>query len=185
MSAPTETSLAELMKQIVEKHHAYCRAELGRLDPLLNAVIRKHGNTHPELQQIRSLFLKMGNDLKQHLLKEEQTLFPMISRMEEARNHRAELPKLPFGTIARPIQMMLIEHETGDREIEEIRKLSSEYEIPADADEDYSSLLAGLRTFEEDMKQHVFLENERLFPRAIDLEKDSSAGAAPESNAVR
>ena len=173
-----DASLASLMAHIVEKHHVYCREELGRVDQFLNGVIRKHGDRHQELHRVRSLFLKMGNDLKQHLLKEEQTLFPMIARMEEARSRQTTLPKFAFGTIANPIRMMVLEHDTGDRELDEIRKLTSDYQVPADGDDEYRDLLRRLNDFEQDMKRHVFLENERLFPRAIALEQDDTAKAA-------
>lgn len=172
---------SSLIAHIVEKHHAYCREELAHLEQLLMIVVRAHGDCHPELRRIQAVFLKMGTDLKQHLLKEEQTLFPMIVRMEEARNRRAALPKLPFGSIANPIRMMLLEHDTGDHELDDIRKLSSNYAVPADADADYKNLLQGLQGFEQDMKQHVFLENDRLFPRAIALEQEGAAGRSAHS----
>ena len=173
-----DASLANLMAHIVERHHVYCREELGRVERLLSGVIRKHGDRHQELHRVQSLFLKMGNDLKQHLLKEEQTLFPMIARMEEARSRQTTLPKFPFGTIANPIRMMVLEHDTGDRELDEIRKLTSDYQVPVDGDDEYRDFLRRLNDFEQDMKRHVFLENERLFPRAIALEQDDAAKAA-------
>ena len=173
-----DDSLVNLMTHIVEKHHAYCREELARLEQLLSRVVRKHGDRHPELRRVHLLFAKMGNDLKLHLLKEEQTLFPMITRLEEARTRQAVPPKFPFGTIANPIRMMVLEHDTGTSELAEIRKLSSDYTIPADADEEYGALLRGLSCFEQDMEQHVYLENERLFPRAVALEQGGSAGMA-------
>lgn len=166
---------SSLIAHIVEKHHAYCREELGRLEQLLRTVVRAHGDRHSELRRIQGVFIKMGTDLKQHLLKEEQTLFPMIVRMEEARDRQAALPKLPFGTIANPIRMMILEHDTGDHELDDIRKLSSDYVVPADADADYQALLEGLQRFAQDMKQHVFLENDRLFPLAIALEQEGAA----------
>ncbi len=155
-----EASLSSLMKHIVEKHHAYCRDELGHLEPLLATVARKHGERHPELRRIQSLFLKMGSDLKQHLLKEEQTLFPMIARMEEARTRQTTPPRFPFGTIANPIRMMVLEHDTGNRELDEIHKLSSNYQVPPEGDADYQELMQRLQVFEQDMKRHVFLEDE-------------------------
>lgn len=176
-----EESLGDLMKHIIEKHHAYCRQELESLDPLLTAVIRKHGERHPELRRIQSLFHKMGNDLKQHLLKEEQTLFPMIARMEDARTHQMAPPRFPFGTIANPIRMMVLEHDTGNRELDEIRKLSSNYQVPSGEAADYQELMQRLQDFEQDMKRHVFLEDEKLFPRAVALEDGIAAKARSHS----
>jgi len=177
----SEASLTGLMNHIVEKHHGYCREELARLEQLLGTVVRKYGERHAELRRVQFLFLKMGNDLKQHLLKEEQTLFPMIARMEEARSRQAAIPRFPFGTIANPIRMMILEHDTGDKELDEIRKLSSDYQVPPDGDADYRELLQRLRDFDQDMKQHVFLENDRLFPRAIALEEGGVARASSHS----
>jgi len=174
---PTDDSLVDLIAHIVAKHHTRCREELERIERLLSSVARKHGEGHPELRRVQSLFGKMGNDLRQHLLKEEQTLFPMIARLEEAHGRHAAPPKFPFGTIANPIRMMVLEHDTGTREIDEIRRLSSEYTVPADGDEEYGVLLRALSDFEQDMKQHVYLENERLFPRAIALEQGGTASA--------
>lgn len=162
---------SNLIALIVEKHHAYCREELGRLEQLLRTVVHTHADRHPELRRIQDVFIKMGTDLKQHLLKEEQTLFPMIVRMEEAHSRQTAPPRFPFGTIANPIRMMILEHDTGDHQLDEIRKLSSNYILPADTGADYQALLEGLQGFEQDMKQHVFLENDRLFPRAIALEQ--------------
>lgn len=176
-----EESLGDLMKHIIEKHHAYCRQELESLDPLLTAVIRKHGERHPELRRILCLFHKMGNDLKQHLLKEEQTLFPMIARMEDARTHQMAPPRFPFGTIANPIRMMVLEHDTGNRELDEIRKLSSNYQVPSGEAADYQELMQRLQDFEQDMKRHVFLEDEKLFPRAVALEDGIAAKARSHS----
>lgn len=176
-----EASLVDLMKHVVEKHHAYCREELARIEHLLNKVVRKHGEQHAELRRIQSLFLKMGNDLKQHLLKEEQTLFPMIVRLEEARTRGTAPPRLPFGTIAHPIRMMILEHDTGNRELDEIRKLSSDYQAPSDGDTDCQELAERLKDFALDMKQHVFLEDGRLFPRAVALEEQSVAKASSHS----
>jgi len=169
----TGSSLSSLMAHIVEKHHAYCRQELDRVEQLLQTTVRSHRDRHPELRRIQTLFAKLSSDLKQHLLKEEQTLFPMIARMEEAHSRKAALPRLPFGTIAHPIRMMVLEHDVGGKELEEIRKLSSSYTVPSDGSESYQVLYQRLREFEEDMQRHVYLEDHRLFPRAVSLEQAS------------
>lgn len=176
-----QVPLADLMKHIVEEHHAYCRDELARIEPLLNKVVRKHGERHAELRRVQSVFLKMGNDLKQHLLKEEQTLFPMIARLEEACSRGSAPPRLPFGTIAHPIRMMILEHDTGNRELDEIRKLTSDCQALSDGDGDCQELAERLKAFEQDLKQHVFLEDGRLFPRTIALEERSVAKASSHS----
>jgi regulator of cell morphogenesis and NO signaling len=174
-----EKSLSSLMAHIVEKHHAYCRRELELIEQLLRKVVSAHGANHPELRRIQSLFAKLAADLKQHLLKEEQTLFPMITRMEEASAKSIAPPRFPFGTIANPIRMMVMEHDVGSKELLQIRALSSGYAVPSDASENYRLLYQKLKEFEEDMQQHVHLEDHQLFPRAVSLEQERNARPGP------
>ncbi len=167
MAAP----LCDLMKHIVDEHHTYCREQFARLGPLLDEIYRMHGSRHPELSQIHSLFPKLSSGITMHLLKEEQTLFPMIAGIEEARSRQQPLPRLPFGTIRHPITMMGYEHDEAAIPLRGIRKATCDYQVPADAHSTYQEVLQALRQFEEDMHRHVYLEDYILFPRVIALEQ--------------
>jgi regulator of cell morphogenesis and NO signaling len=163
--------LSDLMKHIVDTHHVYCRQALERIGSLLNEVAQKHGKLHPELQHILSSFSTLSSGMTMHLLKEEQTLFPMIARIEEARARQQPLPRLPFGTIRNPITMMGYEHDEAALPLRQIRQASHGYQAPADADSAYREAFEALKAFEQDMHQHVYLEDYILFPRVIALEK--------------
>lgn len=167
----THAPLCDLMKHIVDKHHTYCRQEFGRLGPMLNEIAEKHGGRDPELREIRSLFSTLSSRITMHLLKEEQTLFPMIARIEEARIRQQPLPRLPFGTIRNPITMMGYEHDEAAVPLRQIRGASHRYQAPGDADSAHREALQGLKAFEQDMHLHVYLEDYILFPRVIALEK--------------
>ncbi|MGE5109445.1 MAG: DUF542 domain-containing protein [Acidobacteriaceae bacterium] len=167
MQAP----LCDLMKHIVDRHHSYCRQELGRLGPLLAEIAGRHGGLHPALREICSAFSTLSSGIAMHLLKEEQTLFPMIARMEEARIRQQPLPRLPFGTIRNPITMMGYEHDEAARPLRQIRQASRGYRTHGDADSAYREAFQALQAFEQDMHLHVYLEDYILFPRAIGLEK--------------
>lgn len=166
-----DSPLSDLMNHIVDTHHVYCRQTLGLIGPLLNEVCQKHGKQHPELQGIGSSFSTLNSGIVMHLLKEEQTLFPMIARIEEARMRRQPLPRLPFGTIRNPITMMGYEHDEASRPLRQIRQASHNYQAPADTDSVYSEVLRLLKALEQDTHQHVYLEDYVLFPRAIALEQ--------------
>ena len=168
-----DRSLASLIGHIVETHHVFCREEVARLHPLFKEVINKHGNAHPELKRIQDLFFKMSRDLSMHLLKEEQTLFPYIARVEDAVVRKASVSWPPFGTVENPIRMMLLEHDQTDEELKEIRKLSKEYTPPADACDHYAALYDGLAAFDRDMQRHIDVENHLLFPRAVAMEEEA------------
>ncbi len=166
-------SLASLTDHIVRTHHVFCRQEVSRLALLFRDVIGKHGKEHPELNRIHDLFLQMSRDLSMHLLKEEQTLFPYMVKVEAAVAGGNPVSWPPFGTVGNPIRMMILEHGKATGEIEEIRKLSGNYTPPADADDSYSTLYGALLAFDRDMQTHIQKEDDLLFPRAIAMEEEA------------
>ncbi|HET9530258.1 MAG TPA: DUF542 domain-containing protein, partial [Blastocatellia bacterium] len=126
-------SLANLTSYIVGKHHVFTREELERLEPLLAKVSSVYGEKRPELAQIKALFQELKNDLLMHMQKEERVLFPYIAEMEEAISNRRPRPQPFFGTVRNPIHMMSLEHDTAGDILRNIRRLSSDFEPPADA----------------------------------------------------
>lgn len=165
-----EQSLASLVGHIVEKHHAYCREEGLRLQPLLVKVVSKHGVRHPELARLQEIFTELRNELTMHMMKEEQMLFPYIIGLEAAANGNSMPPRAPFGTVRNPVRMMVQEHDDAGHLEKEIRSLSGNYTAPEDACPSFKALYQGLEAFEADLHQHIHLENNLLFPRAIALE---------------
>jgi len=168
-------SLAELTRYIVGKHHKYVRQELVRLEPLGNKVCGKHSHVHPELKRIMELLLALRDELSMHMTKEEQVLFPHIMRLEHAAQSGQPGPKPPFGSVANPIRVMIDEHDDAGSLLGLIRKLSNEYQPPADACPSFQAFYSGVREFERDLHQHIHLENNILFPRALLLEQESVA----------
>lgn len=162
--------LAKLMNHIVEKHHAFCCQEIMRLEPLLDKVVQAHRAAHPELHRIQAVFSGLSKELQFHFVKEEQILFPYISHMEEAATTGVPFSKPSFGAVDNPVQLMVLEHDDAGAALYEIRSLSNKYQLPADACNSYRALFDGLRAFETDMHEHVHLENNVLFPRALAME---------------
>jgi regulator of cell morphogenesis and NO signaling len=174
---PSETNspaldgpLCGLIEHIVNTHHAYVKQEIPRLHQLLNKVVSVHGKNHPELGKIQQIFDGMSAELISHMMKEEHILFPYISTLEKAISHGAPKPKPAFGTVGNPVHMMELEHESAGAALKEISTLSSSYTAPEDGCFSYRTLYAALKEFETDLHQHVHLENNALFPRAIALE---------------
>lgn len=167
--------LAGVIEHIVSEHHAYCRREGERIGVLLEKTASVHGARHPELRQIQSSFLRMNRDVATHLLKEENTLFPLILQMERAAASGKPMPRPAFGTIEAPVSMMILEHDNTGATLKEMRRLSNGYAPPDDACATYRSLYQALDEFEEDMHRHVYLENYILFPRTTALEKQLDA----------
>jgi regulator of cell morphogenesis and NO signaling len=165
-----KATLTELMGHILDKHHVYTKEEMTRLEPLIEKVISAHGENHPELRGVGGLFQQLCADLRPHMLKEEQILFPYILEMEKASLQNRPAPFPPFGTVKNPVRMMMMEHETVGDLLRELRALSSNYTVPPDGCISYQTLYQALEAFEKDLHQHIHLENNILFPRAIELE---------------
>ena len=164
------SSQADLVAHIVQKHHAFTREELERLDALLAKVCGVHGQNHPELFHIQDQFGKLRGELEPHMLKEERVLFPYIVQMEEATVANQPLPPPPFGTVRNPVRVMTAEHEAAGYILGRMREASSDYTVPADGCISYKTLFSALTALEADLHQHIHLENNILFPRAIEQE---------------
>jgi regulator of cell morphogenesis and NO signaling len=166
----TTEPLGELIEHICATHHAYTRGAIARIPQLLNKVCSVHGARHAELFRIQETFDAMAQELATHLMKEEMMLFPYIARMEEAViAHEPVLPP-PFGTVRNPVRMMMAEHDSAGDGLREIRALSNGYTAPGDACISFQTLYRALAEFEADLHQHIHLENNILFPRALAME---------------
>ena len=177
-SAPSEKNetdwntaeLADLVSHIITKHHAYVRQELPRLEALLNKVASKHGERHPELVRMQALFASLQSELLSHLMKEEQILFPYVAECERALQSSGRMRPPMFGTVKNPIHMMDLEHDSTGDTIKEMWAISTGFTSPEDGCFSFKTLYQGLKEFEADLHEHIHLENNILFPRAIALE---------------
>ncbi|HYJ86723.1 MAG TPA: iron-sulfur cluster repair di-iron protein [Pyrinomonadaceae bacterium] len=168
-------TLEELTHHIVRKHHSFTRLEIARLNALLEKVCVAHGENHPELFRINVLFRELGADLETHMTKEERVLFPYVIRMEAATKQHIPLFRPPFGTVANPVRMMMLEHDRAGELLKEIRALSSDFVPPGDGCISYQTLYTALAALEKDLHQHIHLENNILFPRAVEMEPVAEA----------
>lgn len=157
-----------LADYIEKKHHRYVEQRIQDILPFLNKVAKVHGGNHPELLEIQALFLASVAELTTHMKKEELVLFPYIRKMVTS-TQNIQAP--PFGSVQNPIQMMLHEHNIEGERFRKIAELSNNYTPPSDACNTYKVTYAMLKEFEDDLHLHIHLENNILFPKAIEMEK--------------
>jgi len=162
--------LADLISHIKNTHHKYTREEIARLGPLFDKVCSVHGERHPELFELRATFQTLAQELATHMMKEEMILFPYMERMEESVIQKEPILPPPFGTVRNPVSMMEHEHDSAGGALRALRASSNGYTVPPDACVSYQTLYKTLAEFEADLHQHIHLENNILFPRAIALE---------------
>lgn len=168
-----ESELSQLVAHITTTHHAYVRQESVRIQQLLATVASKHGDRHPETLRVQEIFRGLSEELTAHLMKEENILFPYILQLEKASLAGLAKPRPMFGTIQNPIHMMEIEHDSAGEALRKLREESDNYTAPEDACTTFNTSYAALREFEADLHQHIHLENNILFPKAIALENSA------------
>ena len=163
-------SLNDLITYINDTHHVFTREELDRLEPLLAKVCSVYGERRPELPRIQALFLDLKRELLAHMMKEEQVLFPYVRQLESAIEAGGARPRACFGTVQTPIRMMMFEHDAAGDVLRQMRELSDGFTPPADACVSYQTLYRALEDLEQDLHQHIHLENNILFPRTVGME---------------
>ena len=160
-----------LADYIVNTHHSYVRKTLPDMIQYAEKVMKAHRDQHPELASIYQLITAVNTELMMHMLKEEKVLFPYIKELIANKNNQQSLYASHLDTVQNPINMMEMEHEMVGMNFEKIRTLTNNYLLPSDACGSYSFLYKLLNEFEDDLHLHIHLENNILFPKALELEK--------------
>jgi regulator of cell morphogenesis and NO signaling len=169
-NAFNEWNLDFLADYIVNTHHNYVRKYLPELRGYSLKVAKVHGGRHPELLEVHQLVEEINEELMDHLEQEERVLFTYIKNIVQAKNTNQPLNK-EGKDLASLIEELEKEHDFVGRAFDKIRALTNGYALPEDACASYTLLFKMLQEFEDDLHIHIHLENNILFPKAIDMEK--------------
>jgi regulator of cell morphogenesis and NO signaling len=161
-----------LADYIKNTHHQYVKENIPFITELAAKVAKVHGDRHPEALEVAEIFGRLGKDLSLHLMKEETILFPFVKELVDKSKQVAGSSFNTFDRISTPTRMMEVEHEQAGEDMAAIRTLTNNYLLPADACTSYTILYKKLLEFENDLFNHVHLENNILFPKAIEMEKE-------------
>jgi regulator of cell morphogenesis and NO signaling len=163
-----------LADYIVNTHHQYVKDNIPFIGGLANKVAGVHGDKHAELIEVAKLFNKLATDLSLHMIKEENVVFPFIKELVASKKSPVSFPAFSFDNVNTPVQILEMEHEIAGEDMAAIHSLTSGYTLPEDACASYTVLYKKLMVFENDLFMHVHLENNILFPKAIQLRKELS-----------
>jgi len=147
----TTAPLADLCAHIAEVHHERLRWELPRLADLAERAVAAHGAERPELHEVRDVFLSLRSELEEHIVDEEQRLFPALLA--------GDVPGAELARLER-------EHDEAGAALHRLRELTAGYDTARALCNTHHALLDGLHGLELDLHQHVHEENNVLFPRA-------------------
>lgn len=161
-----------LSDYIINTHHKYVTEANQLIIQYSDKVAKVHGHHYTEVVKINELFHAIANELTMHMQKEEMVLFPYIKQLAATKKNGDMLEPSHFGTIQNPINMMEAEHEDAGDIMKEIAKLSNNFTPPESACNTFRALYAKLEEYQNDLFQHIHLENNILFPKAIKLEAE-------------
>lgn len=150
-----DAPLGDLIDHILVTFHIPLKEELPRLELMAQKVLNAHEEKDPErFNEIFLIVSKLRGELEEHMAREEDVLFPMVIAGDREMTHG-------------PIEVMEIEHEAAGEVLRRLRVLTNDYEVPAEACNTWRALWHGLSALEKDLHQHIHLENNILFPRAL------------------
>jgi len=163
-----EMPIDQLISYIEVTHHYYIRNSIATIHGHILKVATKHRDRYPHMRIVLDLFAAIVEEMLPHMEKEEKILFPRIHQLAAGENMD---PILGFGPgyLSAPIHMMKAEHDTAQQLMREIRNLTNNYTPPANACNTHRVCLAELTAFDEDLQLHIDLENNILFPKALQL----------------
>ena len=152
-----------LSEYIMITHHKFVLKNLPDLVFYTRKIAKVHGEHHPELVHVANLFETINTELLHHLKNEEEVLFPAIKEVVKSNSSKAK------QIIVSEITRMTGEHEFAGGAMDEINKITKCYAVPADGCNTYRVAFKMLEQFEDDLHTHVHLENNILYPKAIEL----------------
>lgn len=171
-----EAPLSQLVGHIVDGHHAFTRELLRRSQSELALACRQHPDKR-SLLELDEALRGFAEDLVAHQDKEEAVLFPHILVLDQ----RHDMSETPFTSVDFPVRVLNVDHESVEDRLAELRSLSDGYFPPPRASASLRAVLADLSSLERDLHEHLHLENNVLFPRAIEIERALLGPNAPPS----
>lgn len=164
--------LDKLSDHIVDTHHVYARKAAPQILDIGDKVAKADGEKYPELIEITRTFEVLSKALEEHMAGEEKYLFPYLKKLLKAKREGSKIPKPGFGSLEVPLKHHYEDHDKADELMKKIHKLSNGFALPNHASEALQTFYNHLKEYEDDLEQHIYVENEVLFGKSVELEKE-------------
>ncbi|HMN06602.1 MAG TPA: iron-sulfur cluster repair di-iron protein [Flavobacteriales bacterium] len=163
--------LDKLADHVETVHHRYVEERGPIIKQYLAKLVVVHGERHPELMVIQDEFNTCLGAMAMHMKKEELILFPFVRRLAHSERSGEPFKEPRFGSVENPVKAMMDDHNDEGERFRRMREVSDGFTTPADGCATYDTAFNMLKEFEADLHLHIHLENNIMFPRAIELEK--------------
>jgi len=162
-----------LVDYIYNVHHRYLKKALSETREQVNKFLGEHRKKFPELEEIETIMNQFMKEIPPHMKQEEEIFFPYIKQIHHAYKHRESYARLLIRTLRKPIEEVMIkEHETTGSNLHRLRMLTNNYTPPEKACITHKITFAKLKELDKDLVQHIHLESNILFPKAIKMEQE-------------
>lgn len=166
-------SIDFLIDYIINIHHSYLHTALPQLENYVSRFAEGHRKKYPELDEVCDTIKKLSGYMAVHLREEEETIFPYIRQIGHAYASNEMYASLLVRTLRKPVEdVMHHEHQMVFNSIAKLRQLTDNYTVPENSCVSHKVSFHKLKEMDNNMAQHVHLENDVLFPRAIAMEKE-------------
>lgn len=163
-----------LSDYILNTHHRYAKENAIIIYDLIQKAAYKYGETHPELSKLAAASFLFFQPLLNHLMKEEQMLFPAIRQLTKHKRNSTRAIYTTFGFIKYWVMLLQKENQAAGENMQLFRKLTNNYKLHVDGSNSFTYLLKKMKEFESDLFLYVHLENTILFPKATTLAEEFS-----------
>jgi len=162
-----------LADYILNVHHRYLKKALPETKEQVNKFLDGHRKKFPDLEEIETIMNRFMKEIPPHMKQEEEMFFPYIKQISHAYKHRESYARLLIRTLRKPLEeVMLKEHETTGSSLHRLRTITNNYTPPANTCITHKITFAKLKELDTDLVQHIHLESNILFPKAIGMEKE-------------
>jgi regulator of cell morphogenesis and NO signaling len=166
-------SIDFLVDYIVNIHHYYLSQQLPVVSRALHDFTEEHAKKYPSFLQVSEIFSDFTDNIIPHIKQEEEIIFPYLCQVAHAYEGKESFASLLVKTLRKPVsRIMEHEHDVLEKSVYMFRELTGNYTPPANACPSHRVVLSKLHELDNDLVQHVYLENEVLFPRIIAMEKE-------------
>ena len=165
-------SMSFLVDYIVNNHHQYVTDKLPELEQYMTKVHKVHGKSYDFLDELAKKFDMIKDEMTMHMKKEEQVLFPYVKQLESALENNSQVEDPRFETARGPIAALTAEHDEAGSLMKDMANLTNNFTPPEGACTTFRVLYQNLSAFQDDLHKHVHLENNILFPKITEAEKN-------------